>query len=264
MFAWLVGIGIAVAADAGQADILTYPLGPGDEVHLEVVGQPDMSGDLRVGADGLITVPRARAVPVAGLTIDAAKDAIVADLAAGYLRNPQVLLDLRTVASRLVEVSGGVQKPASYALSSGNTVMSRVLLEAGGLLDPSAPEAQIWRDRDGRREVIRVDLERLRRGDADADPELLPGDHVYVPQSDQVFVDGQVQKPGAIAYRDGMTVSEAVIQAGSALGTARLRGVYIMRGGERINVNLKRIQAAKAPDIVLVPGDRVYLPESAF
>jgi polysaccharide export outer membrane protein len=261
---WLLHFTLAMAAETGPADVLTYPLGPGDELRVEVVGQPDMSGDLRVAADGTLTIPLARAVPVAGLTLDQARDAIIADLSDGYLRNPQVILDISTFASRQVAVSGGVLQPGAYPLISGLTTVSRVLLEAGGITDPNAPQAQIWRDTNGTREVIEVDLERLRRGDPAADLPLLPGDQVYVPLADQVFVDGQVQKPGAIAYRDGMTLTEAIIQAGSALGTARLSGVYIMRGGERMNVNLKRILRGKDEDVPLLPADRIYLPESVF
>jgi protein involved in polysaccharide export with SLBB domain len=112
------------------------------------------------------------------------------------------------------------------------------------------------------REVIQVDLERINKGDQLADVVLRAGDHLYVPQVEQVFVDGQVQKPGAIAWRDGMTLTEAVVQAGSTLGTARKAGVFIMRGEERIDVNLKRIEQAKEADIALKPSDRIVVPES--
>lgn len=254
----------AWADDVGAADILTYPIGPGDELHLDIVSQPEMSGDLRVAADGELTIPGAASINVGGMTLDRAKDAITAHLAAGYLRNPQVLLGFKTFASREIAVSGGVQKPDTYSLLSGRTTVSRMLLEAGGLVDASATRAEIWRDLGGVRTVIPVDLERMRKGDATADQVLLPGDHLTVPEVDQVFVDGQVQKPGVISFRQGMTLTEAIIQAGSALGTARLRGAYITRKGERINVNLRRIQRAKDADVPLQPGDRIYIPESVF
>lgn len=254
----------AWAGDVGAADVLTYPIGPGDELHLDIVGQPDMSGDLRVAADGELTIPGAASILVGGMTLDQARDAITTHLASGYLRSPQVLLNFKTFASREVAVSGGVQKPATYSLLAGRTTVSRMLLDAGGLVDASATRAEIWRDINGVRTVIPVDLERMRTGDVEADPVLVPGDHLTIPEVDQVFVDGQVQKPGAISFRQGMTLTEAIIQAGSALGTARLRGAYITRDGKRIDVNLKRVQRAKDPDVPLLPGDRIYIPESVF
>lgn len=262
MIAWIFAL--ALAADPGTADVLTYPIGPGDELHLEIIGQPDMSGDLRVATDGTLTVPLAESVQVGGLTLDQARDAIVSHLSQGYLRSPQVILDIKTYASREVDVTGGVVKPESYPLLAGQTRVSQILLEAGGLVDANAPQAEIWRDVEGTRQVIPVDLERLHKGDPGADLELMPGDHLFVPPVDQVFVDGQVAKPGAIAYRDGMSITEAIIQAGSATGAARLAGVYIMRDGQRIDVNVKKIMRAKLPDVILQPADRVYIPMSAF
>lgn len=260
----LTWVGAARAGEGPTADILTYPIGPGDELTLTVVGQADMSGDFRVDAGGELTVPLAGRVKVAGLTLDQARGAVAAHLADGYLKNPQVFLDVKTFASRRVEVSGAVQKPASYPLLSAEMSVSEMLVQAGGLVEPSTPRAEIWRDHEGRREVLPVDLDRLRRGDPSADLPLLPGDHLYVPVAELVFVDGQVQKPGAIVYRDGMTAAEAVVQAGGALGTARLRGAYLLRDGKTIPVNLRRIMRGRAEDVPLRPSDRIHVPESVF
>jgi len=260
---WLL-IASARADEGESADILTYPIGPGDELRLDVVGQPEMSGDLRVSAEGEVSVPLAGTVSVTGLTLDAARQKITAHLAAGYLVSPQVMVDVKTYASKRVDVSGGVAKLANYPIQAGTPTVSKLLIAAGGLLDPNAPRAEIWRDEGGVRTVIAVDLDRIKKGDQQADLLVRPGDHLYVPQVEQVFVDGQVQKPGGIIWRDGMTLTEAIIQAGSTLGTARLQGVYIMRGNERIDVNYKRIQDARDADIALRPSDRVVVPESVF
>lgn len=261
----LVLTSLARAGDEGlAADVLTYVIGPGDEVHLEIVGQPDMSADVRVDTDGDLPIPMAGQVHVAGLTIDAARKTIVTHLAAGYLRNPQVLLHVSTFASKLVDVSGGVVRPSTYPIQAGTPTVSKILLAAGGLMDPNAPRAEIWRDVDGVRRVITVDLDRINKGDQQADVAVYAGDHLYVPQVEQIFVDGQVQKPGAIIWRDGMTLTEAIIQAGSTLNTARLQGVYILRGTDRIDVNYKRVQEAKEADISLRPSDRIVVPESVF
>ena len=94
----------AFAAD-GVADILTYEIGPGDLLYVQVVGQPDMTGEARVDGAGSLLVPQARAVGVTGLTLDEARLAITTTLADGYLRNPQVLVDIREFASKKIAVS---------------------------------------------------------------------------------------------------------------------------------------------------------------
>lgn len=255
---------IALAQTSPQADILSYTIGPGDELTLVVVGQPEMSGDVRVDADGRVTIPLAKSVEVQGRTLDAAREAITSHLSGGYLKNPQVLLDVKRFASKQIDVSGAVKNPGTYSLTGGDATVSRVLLLAGGLLDPGTPSAEVWRDVDGQRQVIPVDLKALNAGESAADLVVLPGDHLYVQPTAQVFVDGQVGKPGAIAWRNGLTISEAIIQAGSALSTARLKGVYILRGDERIAVNLRRVQRGVEPDVTLQPQDVIVVPESAF
>lgn len=254
----------AQAAESRSASVLTYPLGAGDVVRIDVVGEAEMSGVLLIQIDGAIDIPVAGRVPLAGLTIDEATRAITAHLGKDILVRPQVILDIETYASRTVNVTGGVVKPDTYAFEKARTTVSDLLVRAGGLTDASATSAQIFREVAGVTQAIAVDLERINAGDAAADLELRAGDRLYIPQVESVFVDGQVQKPGAISYRDGMTITQAITQAGSTLGTARKAAAYIMRGSERIPVNLKRIQNGEESDIVLRPSDRVYIPESAF
>ena len=264
LWMFLVSFALAQEARGEAADVLTYRIGPGDEMRVEIVGQPEMSGGIRVDSDGDLAIPLAGQVAVGGLTLDGARNAIAAHLAAGYLRQPQVLLKVETYGSKLVDVSGGVARPGTYPIQAGVGTVAKIVLAAGGLLDPNAPRAEIWRDGDQGRVVIQVDLDRVNKGDLASDTAVLAGDHIYVPQVEQIFVDGQVQKPGAIIWRDGMTLTEAIIQAGSTLNTARLQGVYIMRGSDRIDVNYKRIQEAKEADFALHPSDRIVVPESAF
>lgn len=263
MFCMLMALA-AHAAESLSADVLTYALGAGDEVRLDVVGEADMSGVFPIGADGGIDIPYGGRLPVAGLTVGEATRAITAHLAKSVLARPQVVLDVETYGSRKVNVTGGVVKPDTYAFEKGRTTVSDVLVRAGGLTDASATRASIFRETAGVVQTIAVDLERINAGDPAADIELRAGDRLYVPQVESVFVDGQVQKPGAISYRDGMTITQAITQAGSTLGTARKTAAYIMRGSDRIPVNLKRIQSGEEADIVLRPSDRVYIPESAF
>lgn len=242
----------------------SYVLGPGDEVRIEVVGEPDMSGDRPVFPDGTIDLAYAGRVEIGGLTLTEATGRVRDHLAEKVLVNPQVVLGIARLASKQVEVSGGVNKQGEYVLDRGDMRVSTLLVVAGGLVDPSTPRAEIWRDGPAGRQVIPVDLERIREGDFAADLEVLPDDHLVIPQPQQVFVDGQVEKPGGYLYRDGMTISQAVAQAGGEKGTAKTNSVQLLRGSERIEVNLKRIRRGVEADVVLRPGDQVYVPESVF
>ena len=259
----------AYAGDAGADPAtagaeLSYPLGPGDDLDIEVVGEPAMSGIFRVGKDGAINLPYAGAIIVAHLTAEDARRAVTAHLGQTVLRRPQVNLSIARAGSREVEVSGAVTHPGAYPLRGATVTVRDMILLAGGLGDLSSPRAEVHRDLEGARSIVPVDLERVYNGDPSADIALLPGDRVYVPPAEAVYVDGQVGKPGAIAYRDGMTLMQAIAQAGSTLGTARTSAVYILRGDEKIPVNVKRIQRGDATDLALRPRDRIYVPLSVF
>jgi polysaccharide export outer membrane protein len=261
---WMAAPTIAGAADDVFVAGIRYPLGPGDDVAVEVVGEQAMSGTFRVRPDGTLDLPYAGAIPVATLTVDAATRAITEHLARTVLKHPQVSLRVVRSTSRSVEVAGGVARPGMYALVDGDVTVRQLLVLAGGLSEASAPRGEIHRDVDGRRFVVEVDLERVYNGDPGADVPVVPGDRLYVPPTAAVYVDGQVARPGAVAYRDGMTLLQAIAQTGSATATARTRGVYILRGSERIPVNMRRIQRGDDPDVPLRPNDRIVVPESPF
>ena len=147
-------------------------------------------------------------------------------------------------------------------MQGGQSRVSNVLVQAGGLIDPAAPRAEVWRDVAGVRQIIAVDLHRLSTGEGDID--LIAGDTLHVPEVEQVYVDGQVGKPGGVAYRDGMKLTEAIAQAGSVTSIGRQQGVIVTRDGEQIRVNLKRVLAGKEADFELKPKDHIYIPESTF
>lgn len=245
-------------------DTLTYQLGPGDVVHVEVVGEPDMSGDRRIGSDGTVDIAFAGPVAVGGLTLDQATAEITRVLGARYLTRPQVTLDILKLNSKRVELTGGVVKPGVYALSAGHTTVSDLIVRSGGLVDPATPRAEVWRDGVAGREVLPIDLESVNRGDVSADLELIAGDHLNVPPPPQVFVDGRVAKAGAYVYRDGMTITQAITNAGGFAGSARTTFVQLIRGTDHKRVNVKRILEGHENDILLRPGDQIYVPESAF
>lgn len=241
---------------------ISYVLGAGDAVRLDVVGQPELSGERPIESDGAVQVPYAGRVVIGGYTLSGATEQITARLRDGYLKNPQVVLTVTKLGSKMVSVSGGVNKQGEYPFTAATLRISEVIVRSGGLVDPSTPTAQIFRDGPAGRLVIPVDLELIGRGDRAADLELLPRDHVEVPPALQIFVDGHVQKPGTIVFREGMTVTQAVAAAGGASQTALTTRVTLIREERQIPVNLRRIIKGQEADVSLRPGDHVYVPES--
>jgi polysaccharide export outer membrane protein len=248
----------AAEAEAPPEGLARYRLGAGDVLAITVFGEPEQSGDFPIGEDGDIDYPLLGQVPVAGMTIASVDEALTSALAARFLRDPQVSVGVKTFKSQTVEVVGAVKAPGEIPLT-GSTTLVDVLTAVGWITDPSVTEVRVQHDGT----VESIPLDKLMSPGAEP-PRVVGGDVIYVPQGVVVYVAGEVAKPGAIAYREGLTVNQAVVNAGGAKQTANLKKVVIVRGGERIDVNYRKIQRGHAKDIVLQANDQIVVPESVF
>lgn len=83
--------------------------------------------------------------------------------------------------------------------------------------------------------------------------------------SRKISVFGQVRKPGTMPYGEGMTIIEAVSQAGGFTGMAKRNAVRVSRkrDGEEIKytVPVEKIGQGSAANFYLRPGDVVFVPE---
>jgi hypothetical protein len=84
----------------------------------------------------------------------------------------------------------------------------------------------------------------------------------------EVSVLGQVNKAGSLDFRDGLTIVQAVSLAGGLTTFAAPRRVKLTRrtgnGDETVTfeVSLSAIIDGRSEDLVLKPGDIVFVPES--
>lgn len=84
----------------------------------------------------------------------------------------------------------------------------------------------------------------------------------------EVSVLGQVQKPGTFAYVEKLTLVQAISDAGGLTEVAHKRRVKLTRrteqGQETFEVSVLAITEGREGDILLQPGDIVFVPESPF
>jgi len=84
---------------------------------------------------------------------------------------------------------------------------------------------------------------------------------------DQVYVTGQVRRAGAVPYRRGLTVIQAISSVGGWLVTANDWRVVLLRmnsEGRTVTreIDITRIVGHYESDVELFPGDVVYVPLS--
>lgn len=86
--------------------------------------------------------------------------------------------------------------------------------------------------------------------------------------SRKVHVLGQVSKPGTFAYDSGMTIIQAITNAGGLTRLAAANSVRVTRGQkgaeENFVIRLGDIQQGTSRNFLLLPGDIVYVPQSVF
>jgi protein involved in polysaccharide export with SLBB domain len=155
-------------------------VGPGDLLSVRVVGEADLSGEYRVNEDGSITFPWLKTIQVNGLLPGEIQNKIAAGLQDGYIRDPQVIVDIKEANSKKVYVFGQVRSPGTFRYKDHMTVIEVVGLAGGLSSDADPSKAYITRVRDGVEAVYTVRINDISVGKA-RNVELAPGDILTVP-----------------------------------------------------------------------------------
>jgi polysaccharide export outer membrane protein len=171
----------AAAGADGAAVPPAYVIGAEDVLGVLVWREPEMSGDVTVRPDGIITLPLIGEMVAAGLQPGALRDQIQS-AAARYLTDAKVMVVVRQVHSRKVFITGEVTTPGAYPLAGPRNVMQLIAL-AGGLTEfADANNITIMRTENGRQRSFKFHYKDVARGKALAENLLLqPGDTVVVP-----------------------------------------------------------------------------------
>ncbi len=239
-----------------HADDDVYRIGAGDVLQIEVHGE-EFGGEFTVAPDGAYSFPYLDRLAVAGLTLTEAESTLEEGLREGVLNFPEVSISVAHFGSQPVEVLGAVRKSGTYHLEGPTTLVS-LIAEAGGInTEKSSRRVRINR-RDG--SEVALGVETL-SGESGA-MLLRAGDVVTVDEGVFIFISGEVKNPGAVAWSNNMTITEALTRAGGETGIARLRGTYLLRQDEKIRVNVRRIRKNKTANMTLQPGDQLVVPES--
>jgi polysaccharide export outer membrane protein len=267
----------AVAAAGAQTTqdtfIREYKIGPRDLLEIKVVELPELNLTVRVSEDGSITLPLLGRVELGELSKDAAEQKIASMLQEKYVKNPQVSVFIKDYQSNRVALIGAVNKPGMYEII-GRMSLLELISKAGGFTENAGNEMFVMREgKSGLRANLTIDLNDLiMNGNQSLNIPLQPSDVVNVPidRIIQIYVWGEVKNPGALAvrYSKKITLLQAIAQAGGTTDSAKRSGVVITRKDEktgketRMTVNLNEIMRGKKPNIMLMDGDVIFVPES--
>ena len=145
-----------------------YRLGAGDRVRVTVFEQDSLTNSYAVDASGYIAFPLVGAVPARGRTVQQMEGDIAGRLRQGYLRDPDVSVEVDQY--RPIFVMGEVGAAGQYSYVPGLTVQKAVATAGGFTPRANQGTADITRDINGKVMTGRV---------LTSDP-LMPGDTVFV------------------------------------------------------------------------------------
>lgn len=265
----LVGAPLAEAQAAAKpaavkpADVDQSRIGAGDTIKITVYQSPDLSMETRVNEGGAISYPLLGRVQLAGLTVTAAEQHIASELKRrDFVKDPQVIIVVTQVRANQVNILGQVGKPGRYPLDLTGMRMTEVLALAGGVIAGVGSDTVVLTGaRDGHPYRHEVDLPRLfAAGGASEDVVVSPGDTIWVDRAPQVYMYGEIQKPGALRLERGMTLMQAVAASGGATQRGTLKGIKITRHG----ADGKTQTVEPSMDDTLKDGDVVFIRESLF
>jgi len=265
-----------------------YALGPGDV--LEIRAWNDINSDMlivnpippgittaytdphlvTVSRDGRVYIPMVGSINVTGMPIDKLEE-MLAKALAKFTSKPQVSVMVKTPKGIKVNIAGEVANPGLYEVPDGNpierTVLNYIKLSGGTTSYAGLEDVSIVK-KSGKN--ISVNLRKLIVDkDVSQNATLDDGDSILVPQAtNQVYVVGQVIKPGPQKYISGATVSDYVGLAGGLTKFAASDNVGIIRGGgdkpNVIKVNLGEYVNWDSNKAQVLPGDIVFVPQSWF
>jgi protein involved in polysaccharide export with SLBB domain len=148
----------------------SYRLGAGDKMKITVYDEPDLTGEFLVDGAGEVQFPLIGQIAAAGLTVHQFVESLSSALAAKYLRDPKVSVEIENY--RPFYIIGEVNKPGEYPFESGMNVLNAVALAGGYTYRADRSDIRVRRngssEEDGK--------------DINSETKIYPGDVIRIPE----------------------------------------------------------------------------------
>jgi len=271
-----------------------YRVGPGDLLQIDIRGPVPDKLELRITPEQNLILPGVGEIDLTDLTLRQAKDKIRNFITQKY-RNSQVSIALTDLREFRVHVTGAVNEPGSVIMN-GNQRVSDAINEAEGFLEelmppqsiePETPEKEITLKPEPEEEfqppskrniklvrkngdTLVVDILRfIQGGDPSANPFLLDGDIIVVPNEQEevgrIAIWGAVRTPGEFEFAANDNLATLLnLSHGFTLDADKSKIEIIRFNADHrttrvIPADLSENSGLTPESIPLFPDDRVYV-----
>lgn len=165
-----------------------YLIDTNDILNITVFDEPKLSAKIAVEG-GMLSYPLVGDIKVEGLTIQEVEKVLEERLKDGYLTNPKVtvMLDIGLMLQhkeKEVFVIGEVKRPGAIQILGKNLSVLEVITKVGGFTEFAAPNrTRVIRFEEGEEKTIKVNLNKVKKGNISLDIILKSGDVVVVPET---------------------------------------------------------------------------------
>jgi polysaccharide export outer membrane protein len=260
-----------------------YVLGPSDQILIRSNAEEINEKPFRIDADGNLNLPLVGKIHASGMSQNELESELVRRLKE-YYSNPSVIINIVQFRSAPVFFVGAFAKPGIYPLQGKHTLVE-MLVSIGGLQPNASRHIKVTRraeydviplpgaisDPEKKISTVEISMGSLRENVNPAEDIILqPYDVISVERAEQVYINGEVAKTGAIELgeRDSISLLQAITQAGGLSRDAKRAKVRILRPilnstrRAEIEIDVNDIYAGKANDFPLLPNDVLYVPRS--
>lgn len=233
----------------------SYNVGVGDVLDVRLTNVSTKESTLfTVQKNGTLEYPLLNGpISVAGLSTDEISRLLSSEIK--VIKSARITVSVRDYSSHAVVVGGLVENPGRKILRREAMPLFTVLAEA--LVRPEATTATILRNGKEGSAIALKDEQAMATL-------VLPGDVIKIGggqvSKQYLYVGGEVKSPGEKEFRNGMTLTQALLSAGIAssqktvIKVARRNAQGYLSTNE---YNLRSIEDGKAQDPLLEPGDRI-------
>jgi len=208
-----------------------YTIGPGDELNLRVWGQVEITQNLVVDRNGMISIPKVGQVSVVGVRYQNLQSHIKAAIGQVF-RNFELDVSLGKLRSIQVFVVGQAMLPGNYTVSSLSTLVNALFASGGPSVKGSMRHIQLKRSGKVITDFDIYDL--LLKGDKSKDVQLLSGDVIYIPNvGPMAAVAGSVNTPAIYELRGNESLSDLLSLSGGLTNVAAGKKVTLERIRDR-------------------------------
>lgn len=158
-----------------------YVIGPEDVLSIVFWRDKELSADVVVRPDGMISLPLLNDLKASGYTPEQLSEQLV-KAATKYIEEPTASVIVKAINSRKVFIVGQVSKPGAYPLP-GDTTVLQLIAQAGDVLEwADKSDIVVVRSENGKEQRFKFNYKDVLKGKNVAQNiQLKPGDTVIVP-----------------------------------------------------------------------------------